>query len=409
MSPFTPLSLPKHTAHIINTVLGVSLVILLCSCSKQPEQSLESKMDSKSSIAVETLLAGRWHYSSYDIVVSSDHRFEVVAEPGYPGDVHKPPTGTWRIAGNKLIQKYDQNGFEEWIIDSITTGNLHMTSSGSGLKFRRVGSFSAPNPDALEAKAQRELTAPSTTSPSAADAATNSSPVGDAVSRLLIGEWGDENNTVYRYNADHSLTFSNKEFPSARYNNKGTWRLEGNRLVHILKNNETELRTLVSITADKMVAVEDALTWELAHLTPIAGADAGTLASLERAAEDQLNGAHTSQKKRVTAAPPTPRETPDALPVLTPPPEPSKPTVRVEGPADSIIAEKLKSLGMGNEEYKRGALLVSTGGQIPIGTTLYPIRLTRLAAAGPTVSDFYFFEDEFGEWKCLWRKLNRVF
>jgi hypothetical protein len=106
------------------------------------------------------------------------------------------------------------------------------------------------------------------------------------------------------------------------------------------------------------------------------------------------NGNETTQS--VSPSTPAPQQTPLQNPA-------------VDGPTDELIVKKLKFLGMANEQYKRGRPLVSTGGQIPIGTTLYPIRLTSLAEAGPTVSDLYFFEDEFGEWKCLWRQMGRVF
>ena len=381
---------------LINASSATCAVFLLFGCGRREATHLT---------AVETLLVGRWHYFSYDLVFSANHRFEVVAEPGYPGDVHNPPTGTWRVVGNKITQKYDNDGFEDWVIDAITTGNLRMTMGGSALDFRRVGSFEAKNPDALEARAHDELSAPVDSSGARSGAPTGSNSTEDALSRLIIGDWGDQNNTVFRYNTDHTVVLSNKQFPSTQYNNKGTWRIEGDRLVHILKDNQTDIRRLVSLTADKMVAVEDTMTWELAHLTPVQNADANRLAALERRAEEQLSAA---REARVATASSPPAATQSTAAPSRPPSTPAEAPAE-EGPTDAIIVEKLRFLGMGNEQYKRGAPLVSTGGQMPIGTTLYPIRLTRLAAAGSTVSDLYFFQDEFGEWKCLWRQINRVF
>lgn len=392
---------------IVRRAVVVVLSVAICSCGKRVADREPQRSNETSRSAVETLLTGRWHYFSYDIVLSRDRRFEVIAEPGYPGDVHRPPTGTWRVSGHRLIQKYDEDGFEEWTIQSLTAGNLRMERSGSSLEFRRVGSFTEPNADALEARTQQELAADHGSVTLSSVRAAASATAGDAVSRLLIGRWGDQNNTVYTYNGDQTLTFANKQFPSSRYNNSGTWRVEGNRLVHILKNNETEVRILESITADKMVAKEGTITWELAHLTAVA-ANSGSLTELERAAEDQLGDARTSQQNIVESRP---SPTPPLNIASTPTPSASAPerAAPVEGPTDAVIAEKLRFLGMGNKQYKRGAPLVSTGGEIPIGTTLYPVRLTELAAAGSAVSDLYFFHDEFGEWKCLWRQINRVF
>jgi hypothetical protein len=323
---------------LVQASIFICIFLLLCSCSKRespPNAKPQSESNSAITTAVETLLIGRWNYDSYDIVLSADHHFEVIAEPGYPGDVHKPPTGTWRLAGNKLIQKYDGNGFEEWMIQSLATGNLRMTSSGAPLEFRRVGAFKLPNPDALEATAQRELAAPAAASPSPASASA-ATPVTDALSRLVLGEWGDQNNTVFRYNADHTLTFSNREFPSTRYNNNGTWRIEGDRLVHILKDNETKVRRLVSITADKMVALEDTMTWELAHLTPVTDADAGTLAAIERAAEDQLVAVRSAREKAIASTQATPTRSQESVVApAAPRTEPMPPEPKTEGPANA--------------------------------------------------------------------------
>ena len=73
------------------------------------------------------------------------------------------------------------------------------------------------------------------------------------------------------------------------------------------------------------------------------------------------------------------------------------------GPSDEII-KKFPFFGggamdIGEPPFKRGSTLVSTGGQIPAGTLLFPVRHDPDRGLN---EHFYFFQNEFGDWKCMW-------
>lgn len=58
--------------------------------------------------------------------------------------------------------------------------------------------------------------------------------------------------------------------------------------------------------------------------------------------------------------------------------------------------------------YKIGTTMVSTGGLIPEGTTLYPVRMQYRMGTYIGKDDAYFFRDEFGEWECNLKGWDRV-
>lgn len=65
------------------------------------------------------------------------------------------------------------------------------------------------------------------------------------------------------------------------------------------------------------------------------------------------------------------------------------PTETVAGLKEAV--EKISRRFFGNTtKFQFGAVMVSTGGLIPAGTKLYPVRFDG--------SDLFFFQDEFGEW-----------
>ncbi|MEP6669405.1 MAG: hypothetical protein ABJF10_09650 [Chthoniobacter sp.] len=80
--------------------------------------------------------------------------------------------------------------------------------------------------------------------------------------------------------------------------------------------------------------------------------------------------------------------------------QPPAPESRSDGgPSDRIIRNSLSFFSEG--KFKRGATLVSTGGRIPAGTLLFPVRP---AFAPNDYNRFYFFLDEFGDWKLMWEQ-----
>lgn len=131
---------------------------------------------------------------------------------------------------------------------------------------------------------------------------------------------------------------------------------------------------------------------------------------------DQKASASEQKQLERTATAPSPAPVVSASPVQTSSdsPSPSEPSQsrntseNDDAPPDAVIEGKLRILNLAGKSYKRGEPLISTGGQIPRGTVLYPIRISMLAAAGSEVSDLYFFRDAFKEWKCLWRQMGRI-
>jgi len=71
-----------------------------------------------------------------------------------------------------------------------------------------------------------------------------------------------------------------------------------------------------------------------------------------------------------------------------------------EGPSDEAVRKKLSLLfGSGASEFtsfKRGTVVQGAGGLIPKGVPVYPIRIEKQGHP----FDIYFFQDEFGDWKC---------
>jgi len=55
--------------------------------------------------------------------------------------------------------------------------------------------------------------------------------------------------------------------------------------------------------------------------------------------------------------------------------------------------------GLKYKEIKRGAPLKSLGPTIPVGTLLYPIRVVIDIQDMEQTTDYYFYKDEFGDWK----------
>jgi len=56
--------------------------------------------------------------------------------------------------------------------------------------------------------------------------------------------------------------------------------------------------------------------------------------------------------------------------------------------------------GVKYKQIKRGAPLKSLGPTIPVGTTLYPIRIVIEVHDMEQSTDYYFYKDEFGDWKA---------
>jgi TPR repeat protein len=56
--------------------------------------------------------------------------------------------------------------------------------------------------------------------------------------------------------------------------------------------------------------------------------------------------------------------------------------------------------GLKYKEIKRGPTLKSLGPTIPVNTILYPIRILEDANGMEQTVDFYFYKDEFGDWKA---------
>jgi hypothetical protein len=83
----------------------------------------------------------------------------------------------------------------------------------------------------------------------------------------------------------------------------------------------------------------------------------------------------------------------------TQPPAPK--TERSDGsPSDEIIRGFTVFSGSNADvKFKRGSTLVSTGGRIPKGTMLFPVRHDPDYYQGEM--RFYFFRDEFGDWKLM--------
>lgn len=62
-------------------------------------------------------------------------------------------------------------------------------------------------------------------------------------------------------------------------------------------------------------------------------------------------------------------------------------------PSDQLVLEAASFLDVANgEDFKRGAILESTGGNLPIGTLIYPIKLKGYPLP------LYFSRDEFDDW-----------
>ena len=74
----------------------------------------------------------------------------------------------------------------------------------------------------------------------------------------------------------------------------------------------------------------------------------------------------------------------------------------LQNTADTISSGALMSFfGITFKDVKRGSPLTSVIGQIPAGTTIFPIRLVLESTPGSeTKVDYYFYKDEFDEWHC---------
>lgn len=67
------------------------------------------------------------------------------------------------------------------------------------------------------------------------------------------------------------------------------------------------------------------------------------------------------------------------------------------GPSDEII-RRFSFAGPRNK-FERGETMVSTGGKVPAGTLLFPVRSNPDPYGG--LFRYYFFRDEFGDWRLL--------
>ena len=65
-----------------------------------------------------------------------------------------------------------------------------------------------------------------------------------------------------------------------------------------------------------------------------------------------------------------------------------------------LTAQLGNLVGVKYKEIKRGQPLESLGPQIPVGTKLFPIRIEMDANGAEQTTDYYFYKDEFGDWKA---------
>ena len=77
----------------------------------------------------------------------------------------------------------------------------------------------------------------------------------------------------------------------------------------------------------------------------------------------------------------------------------AKTSETTEGPSDEFIKKKL---GVNKITIKRGTIVQGAGGVIPKGVKVYPIQLNGRDTA-------YFFQDEFGDWKCNMKGMRTAF
>jgi len=87
--------------------------------------------------------------------------------------------------------------------------------------------------------------------------------------------------------------------------------------------------------------------------------------------------------------------------LFTPRPEEAKPAPMVEnsdgGPSDEII--RRFSFAGPRGKFERGETMISTGGKVPAGTLLFPVRSNPDPYSGHY--RYFFFRDEFGDWKLM--------
>ena len=65
-----------------------------------------------------------------------------------------------------------------------------------------------------------------------------------------------------------------------------------------------------------------------------------------------------------------------------------------------LTAQLGQATGVKYKEIKRGGTLKSLGPKIPVGTTLYPVRIVIEIHDMEQSTDYYFYKDEFGDWKA---------
>lgn len=86
--------------------------------------------------------------------------------------------------------------------------------------------------------------------------------------------------------------------------------------------------------------------------------------------------------------------------LFTPRPDEEKPALAVENsdgsPSDEVIR---RFAGGPRNKLERGKTMISTGGRVPAGTLLFPIRSNPDPYGGHY--RYYFFRDEFGDWKLM--------
>lgn len=87
--------------------------------------------------------------------------------------------------------------------------------------------------------------------------------------------------------------------------------------------------------------------------------------------------------------------------LFTPRPDEDKPKPVVEnndgGPSDEII-QRFSFAGP-RGKFERGETMISTGGKVPAGTLLFPVRSNPDPYGGHY--RYFFFRDEFGDWKLM--------
>ena len=126
--------------------------------------------------------------------------------------------------------------------------------------------------------------------------------------------------------------------------------------------------------------------------------DSHTPAATPPAQPGKVAGSATSNDASAQTTPSKGLSNADAEAAKAAPP-PTRPAATLKEAVDRVR----KSTYHG-EEYKMGAEMVSTGGLIPAGTKLYPVRFG--VGLG---SDVFFFQDEFGEWNFSMKGMRGTF